>query len=315
MRRVYGGLVVAGLVAAAAFAATAEPSSPADAIAEKFANADKPKPQTVAESERPSLDYEIDMLRRARLEAEERKSAPQVQPADAPLPAAELQPIKVDPPAPIPEPATIPTAAPTPTPVAAPAPDQTPPVQPSSTSTAAAEPAPQATATAPVAAPAASARATILLILEGARSKIAPDPIVCFADVCAISSGLSEPARTLPRAQALAMGSTRDATLDPCYGKSACAFRDVPLPDDAILQVISLGAGEPPKAGDGFTADLDKTCKIEDRDLSCGHPLATLNFTAWVVPEATAVAAGAPVLEAAIADGLPFADGILSADK
>jgi hypothetical protein len=335
MRRGIWSLLSAAALALATTASSAETFSPADAIAEKFANADKPKPQEIANSERPNLDYEMEMLRRARLEAEERKAADGLNPSSAALPAATIKPatLEASPPqappsttAPMPEaklePITVeppPLAPLSNAPVeATPAPAKQ--IEPEQDrvqalkSPATADPAPQ-TPSPPVTAASATARATILLVLEGARPKVSPDPILCFGDVCAISSGLSSPARAMPRGEALALKSTRDVTSDPCFGKSACAFRDVPLPDDAILQVISIGAGDPPKAGDGFTADLDVTCKVEDRELSCGQPLATLHFTAWVVPEATAASAGPPALEAAIADGLPFADDILSADK
>jgi hypothetical protein len=59
------------LTASALAAALAEPADPAQAIAQRFSEASDPKPASIPA--RPSLDYEMDMLRRARAEELERQ--------------------------------------------------------------------------------------------------------------------------------------------------------------------------------------------------------------------------------------------------
>ncbi|MGQ0455458.1 MAG: hypothetical protein ACT4OU_00205 [Hyphomicrobium sp.] len=331
------------LYAAVAGAAAEKTANPADAIAERFANADQPKPAVAAEPpipERPSLDYEMDMLRRARAEADAGKTSTAPKPTAITVESEAAQtakpepeetdpspPTQVNSPTPAvattatspksePPPSLSPAAAPVAAAPAAQKPAMDEPAAPTSTeptATAKAEPAIEKV-DAPRVSAAAGAKATILLVLEG-RQKGPPDPILCIADSCFVSAGLTAAARSMPRADALALKNTQNATSDTCLGKSACAFRDIALPDDAVLEVISLGSGDYPKPGEGFTAALDATCKMNDGDLECAQPLATLHFTAWVVPEATAKSAGAAALESAVADGLPFADDIQSADK
>lgn len=416
------GVSAAILPLCAALAAKAgEERRPADAIAEMFANADKPKASAESASTpaRPDIDYEMDLLRRARAEAEERNAAgptkratlkaetpakpealrpeaaqaksekqpppPSVNPAKAgvaaaPAPAPTPNPIAAAPTAmrPLPAGAALtkapvsrslalarispnatvfkiqirkpdgdrtaakiadaakPEAAPpdaetakplqalAPTPAAAPAPTPPPAALPTPPPAQMAAPTP-ATATAnteparpsspPVAGRETSgARATVLVVLDDGTTT-SPDPILCLGETCAISAGLSAPARMLPRADALALKTTRDATIDPCFGKTACAFRDVPVTADAILQIIFIGSGKTPNPGDGFSVAVDATCKLNAGNVECGHPLETSEFIAWIVPEAIAKQAGAPALEAAIADGLPSSELAQTTDK
>ncbi len=390
--------VSAAMLPLAALATVAAEKRPADAIAEMFANADKPAPppaSATATPTRPSLDYEMDMLRRARAEAAERGAAgksvtsttpraelpkltadqpgpappkarkpveplpntanadvaatPSPAPKSAPPAAPAPAPIAANPTAPIARPAVDAESAPNatifriqirkpeagkppaliadatkpdatdanepvkplqalaPDPAALPAPSAPPSVQPS------AAPAPTAAQPSVVGRAPSDVRATILVILEGGTGT--PDPILCVGETCAISAGLSTPARVLPRAEALALKTTRDATIDPCFGKAGCAFRDVPLAADAILQLVLIGSGDTPKSGDGFSIALDATCKRNGSHVECGRPLETTDFVAWIIPEAIAKEAGAAALEAAIAEGLPASEIAQTADK
>lgn len=343
MRREILKLTAAALALAACVApGRAEPSAAAQSIADKFSQADAPK-STPESPTRPSVEYEMDMLKRARAEAQDAKAPKSDQPAPAPTPAAAKS---------TPAPATAaaasdtkpagPTAAPLPTPppTAAVAPTATPPPvtsQPVATPAAAPPPTPAApsqsaakeptpaavppAASPPPKAPTTTAaqsgqtRATVLVVLEPNDVKSTPDPIICLGDTCAVSTGLTTPARIITRAEALALKTTASETDDTCFGKGACAYRGVPIGKDTILQVLSAGAASPPPPGDGFTANLDDTCKLDERDLICSHPLATLHYTAWIVPEDLAEKAGPAALEDAIADGLPFDDEFQSADK
>ncbi len=393
------GVSAAMLPLCAAVAAVAAEKRPADAIAEMFANDDKPAPHpSTAMPARPNLDYEMDMLRRARAEAGEhgapgkaaspttpktellkptanqpgmalRKARMPVEPLQNPNAKVAAKPSTALQPAPSATPAPAPIAAPiaigvnpttpvarlsvntkpasnaavfriqirkpearkppaliadatkpdatdatekplqalAPDPAALPAPSAPPTVQP------AAAPAPTA-AQPPVAGRAPSGvRAAILVVLEGGTGT--PDPILCVGETCAISAGLSTPARMLPRAEALALKSTRDATVDPCFGKVGCAFRDVPVTADSLLQIVLIGSGDMPKPGDGFSIALDATCKRNAGQIECGRPLETTDFVAWIIPEAIAKEAGAAALEAAIAEGLPSSEIAQTVDK
>ena len=61
---------------ASALSAPADPIDPAQVIAQKFSEASDPKPTSEPERtpDRPGLDYEMDMLSRARAEEQERQS-------------------------------------------------------------------------------------------------------------------------------------------------------------------------------------------------------------------------------------------------
>ena len=251
----------------------ADRPSAADAIAQKFAGqaeplqkpqvkaeAAKPKAQAIqaARSERPTIDYEMDMLRRAR--AEQAAETATVQPAAAVTPpAAELAPTPSIAPAvgsaPTPAPAAtappaavapiVPAAAattaitvelalptktaestPPPAPVQAPAPQKAD-VQ------AKAEPIPAAPAQPVTESSVPSQHATLLLALEtggtSSKSGSAPafDPIICLGDTCFVSAGLNANAVKLAKLDALKLKSTSDASPDSCKGKAGCVFRNV----------------------------------------------------------------------------------------
>jgi hypothetical protein len=299
-------------------AAAAEPPSAAQIIAQKFAEdsastpakpAKTPKPAIqAAQAERPPLDYEMDMLRRARAEQAAAKAAT---PAAAALP-----------PAATPAPVVPPTAA---TPVAPPA-----------TVTKAAETAPSPTpkteveakaetkSTEPALKPETTGgpapHATLLLAFEtsGDSRKSGPspiyDPLICMGDACYVSAGFNADAVALSKTDALKLKSTTDASQDSCKGELGCVFRNVPVPKGAQVQVIELGtaSSDPVRASD---AQLDPTCKMSDGDLNCDNPIHTVDYKIWLVPEETARSVGAQELEEALADGLPHDDEARASDK
>ena len=311
---------------------SAEAVNAAQAIAQKFAEDAPAKPT------RPGLDYEMDMLKRARAEQAAIKTAP---PAKAevlkPAPAATVTP--------------APMAQATPQ---APASELTKPVTPPATPLVAVVPAvltPQpptpsivpAVATPPTAAPAhaeiqakaeakpadvvpptvvpnvTAPRATLLLALElgGAATKGSSptyDPILCLADACFVSAGMKSDAVKLSKLDALKLKSTSEASPDSCKGKVGCVFRGVGVPAGAVLQVVELGSAShgPETARD---VQLDKTCRMIETDLVCESPIASPDFRIWVVPEDLARTAGPQALEDAVADGLPEEDVARTTDK
>ena len=299
---------------ASALSAPADPIDPAQVIAQKFSEASDPKPTSKPEltPDRPGLDYEMDMLSRARAEEQERQSGD-----------GQTMMVRVAAPVATPPAATTPAAAPSPAPSPAPAVPARIAEPLTSEPPAVAKPVP--TTTPPVPAPPAATgpsnessneatgqpRVTVLLVLDADGSDkvgaVKPDPIICFDQRCWISNGLEAPARPMPRSEAVALKSTDSATTDSCSGKSACAFRNIAIGPGAQIQVVEVG--ESRGVADGtYTVAADTSCRKEDGDLVCDNALVTHGFRIWIVPEPTAQAVGPAGLEDAVAEGLPDDD-------
>ncbi|MEQ1653538.1 MAG: hypothetical protein ABL897_13700 [Hyphomicrobium sp.] len=313
------------------FAAPTE-SAQASKAAPTAAKVEAPKPtlekSVAAATERPPLDYEMEMLRRARAEQVAPEKTANTKDA-APKPAAPGLATAVPP-------ATISPAAPASVTVTSPIAPAQAAKTPAAPVTKAAEVAPPAvtapkpevqakTEPAPVPPSPAKAsgplsQATLLLALEtgGASSKSGPtatfDPMICMAETCFVSAGLNADAVKLSKLDALKLKTTSDASPDSCKNKVACVFRNVAIPAGAQVQVVELGSAshDPSRASD---AQPDATCKVTSGDLICDNPIASPDFRIWVVPEATAKAAGAQAIEDAVADGLPHEDVARSTDK
>jgi hypothetical protein len=289
---------------AASPACLSEPIDPAQAIAQKFYEADqpaspqslpKPKPPHVAkpDPDGPGLDYEMDMLSRARAEEAERQrdiaaaaAITTVQPAPTPAPQPVAEPL----PGPSPEPQPRATEPPQ---------LLTPIAQPRRMADA---PSAQTDPVVPPTGP----RVTVLLVLDPEdtdQAHVKPDPIICFDQQCWISNGLDAPAKPMPRSQAVALKTTETTTGDSCSGKSACAFRNVAFHPDSQIQVVEVGESRG-VTGDAYTVAADTTCRKLDGDLTCDNALVTHAFRMWIVPETTAQAVGPSTLEDAVADGL-----------
>lgn len=298
---------------------------PAHTLAQKFAEPSRTAQATApappkTKIERPSLDYEMEMLRRARAEAEERKTiikptpvnpisdtktsvvepsktfsltnrTPQVKQIDQKsIYAANELPLEPNK-----------SNAPPPTPTAIPSSAETVPLQKS------AGPKVQANAT----------RATLLLVMDENvdTTKSTPDPIVCLGDTCHVSSGFERAAVNIERKDTKALTNSRATSANSCMGHSACVFRDVPIPNDAIVEVIDLGSDSKFESSNGYSVEVDRSCKANNRILSCEHPLSTSTFRVWIVPEDTAKSAGAAALETAIVEGLPHMNVSRAEDK
>ncbi|HPG89259.1 MAG TPA: hypothetical protein PLD46_06365 [Hyphomicrobium sp.] len=352
-------LVVQKPADAAQVAPQVKPFAKSDA-APAAASMPAPTPPKVAATERPPLDYEMDMLRRARAEEADRKAA--IKPA-APITG---QRIVVQPPVVAAEPAkgsVPPVAAAVATPVVAPPVPSAEKPEPAAAKTepataaavktepakiepakvapaklveaqpapAAATPAVQAKADAPVSVPppptptpAPSAalpavQASVLLAIEtgGVSTKgdtQTLDPIICVADSCYISAGLTADAVKLSKGDALKLKSSKDASPDACRGMVGCVFRNVGFAKDALIQVVDLGT---PSSGEvqTYVVQPDGTCKSSDGALSCDNPIATSDFRIWIVPEATAKSAGEQSIEDAVADSLPHKNIARDTDK
>ncbi|WP_246317165.1 hypothetical protein [Hyphomicrobium methylovorum] len=335
-------VLFAAALAALASAASAEPVNPAQAIAQKFSEASEPNvapkkpaavvkappvakplqvakpfqaakpvqvPQAtqVADPPKPGADYEIEMLEEARAEKIERQKAFAVGPSaqfiravsttgieNNALPA---QPVVAREPEQRPAPLTAAPARTAPMPAVAEA--------------------PASASSAPKSSPAPSAqtsenkgeRATVLVVLDdlGGNPGVRPDPILCFDQQCWISNGLEAPAKPMPRSNALALKTTATPMGDSCSGKSACAFRNIPIAPDAPVELVEVGESRGVGKG-GYTIAADTTCRKDGDDLVCNNPLVTHEFRMWIVPEKTAQAAGPALLESAIADSLPDGD-------
>lgn len=165
-----------------------------------------------------------------------------------------------------------------------------------------------------------AAKASVLLAIEtgGASSKSGNaqdfDPIICLADTCFVSNGLSGDAITLGKADALKLKSTKDASQAACQGMAGCVFRNVGIPSGAQIQVVDLGAPST-EPGRTYDAQLDKTCATAENELACENPIASPDFRIWIVPEEAAKTAGTEAIEDAVADGLPHRDIARDTDK
>ena len=307
----------------ATIAVAAEPPNAAHAIAQKFAEQSKQ-----VKTERPPIDYEMEMLRRARAEQAAAKEV-----AAPALPDKTAAPVP-----PVATPVAVPPAAVTPAPppslpATSPALLQSTPAKTAeSTQPTAVTPAPKTEVQAkvetntvePVRGPETTgvpaARASLLLALEsgGASSKGGAsqsfDPMICMGDTCYVSAGFEADAVKLAKSDALKLKSTSDASSDSCKGKVACVFRNIQVTKGTQIQVVEMGSAshDPIHASD---LQLDPSCKMSDGDLSCDNPIATTDYRIWVVPEETAHAAGVQELEEALADGLPHIDVARATDK
>ncbi len=299
-------LIATAAVTVSALAANADTVDPAQAIAQKFSEASDEKPAPPKKPmlsqrtyEEPGAGYEADMLDRARAEERERQSqeAPKraakpvdISPAPAPAPsvAAPVRPPMQLAAAPLAKLAALPSNPPIAEPQAPP-PD--------------------------VAAP-TPATATILLVLDpdGAGIGFKPDPIICIDNRCWLSNGLGSPARAMNRNDAVTLQSTADLTADSCSGKSGCVYRNIPIDPATRIDVIEVGEGGGASAG-AYTAAADQSCRKDGEALVCDNGLATQNFRIWLVPEATANAAGVTSLENAVAENLPAIDMSSANDK
>jgi hypothetical protein len=360
--RVTAAGLAAGHLALSAPATAAEPQNAAHSIAQRFADkpVEKPaarpastskqkvvetpvvvpaaKPQAIAESAtsptRPPLDYEMDMLRRARAErAEHQKTAasPNGPNAAAPVATTPLSGVKPPSTATV-SPAAATAAAPAPVTTKLAAAPQTDRPKSEAENTSApksgvSKPSVQANASAPPAkAPAAkpdtptvspAQPVTILLTIDGdgtAAAGQSHDPVICFGESCFVSAGLSAAAIKVSKGDVLKLKSTGGVSPDSCKGKVACVYRNVGLEKGALLQLIELGSasGDPSRT---YLAEPDTSCKSTDGVLICDNPIATPDFRVWVVPEATANSAGSPSIEDAIADGLPHENVARGTDK
>lgn len=285
-------LIATAAAAMVVLAAHADTIDPAQAIAQKFSEASDEKPVLPQRSfARPGADYEADMLARARAEELERhqKKIPQVATRppvptpDVSVPAAPAPPV-----APVSKLAALPPKPAAETPVVLHAEPPEPRIS----------------------------TATVLLVLDpdGTGLDIKPDPIICIDNSCWLSSGMSAPARRMPRNQAVALEGTAGMTAESCSGKSGCAYRNVAIDPADRIDVIEVGEGGGASVG-AYTIAVDPSCRATGQSLICDNGLATQNFHIWVVPEATAEAAGPLRLENAVAEGLPDADVMSAKDK
>jgi hypothetical protein len=149
---------------------------------------------------------------------------------------------------------------------------------------------------------------TMLLVLTNQAGNSPPDkvqsnPIVCIGDICYLSEGSANPAKTMPRAAAMEAKNTALGLPGACQGRTSCVFRDVTLPPDANLQVIDAGfaRAEPYPAID---ARADKTCAIAEEDLDCEQPVSAKDYRLWLVPETVAQKAKVAQIEDALSTGL-----------
>jgi hypothetical protein len=148
-------------------------------------------------------------------------------------------------------------------------------------------------------------RVTILLAMKAGNRGIrrfakTADPIVCIAQSCIISRGPSDAARVMRRRKAFGTINTLGKRAGACKNRRTCIFRDVRLEGgNAEIQPIDLRIMRHDRR-ERQIARADRTCGIFRGRLTCGRPVESETYTAWIVPEDIAVEAGVSVLEAAL---------------
>lgn len=286
-----------------------QPADPAHALAQKFAEEPKRKtPPSAVPSPAPGTaptlgDDEAEMLRAARAEAEARRKSEQTAIA-RPAQPVRIEAPAVSPPAPTaPQRIEIKVRAQVPHLSIAAQSNETKP----------------ATPPAPAAAPGSAAKATALIVLlHGANDPASlpksPDPILCLGDDCYVSTGAATDARLVSRTDAL---STKNVITDgagACKGKDRCAYRGITLKTGAALQIVDLGLVHHDRR-EPVEANIDASCKMDEGDLVCDHPVNAADYRIWLVPEQVASGAGADKLDAALADDLPEENIVRDDDK
>ena len=241
----------------------------------------------------PNADYEREMLDAARAEADARaQSAKRETP---PNPQAQTPP---------PAPAAVPMQIKIEARIAAPA------IQVRTADAQTAKPAPVAPA---------SGRATVLVVLSHTPERPGSlprtfDPILCIDAQCYVSSGPASQAKPIAKPQALSTKNTITAGAGACAGKNQCAFRGVDISSKSQVEIVDLGLVRHERR-EALDATIDKSCRVEDGDLVCDHPLTAPDYRIWIVPEDVAATAGSHGLESALADELPEPDIARDTDK
>lgn len=290
----------------------AQSVDPAHALAQKFAvenqgvtrtapaAASRPKDARVKTTSAksilappPSADYEREMLDAARAEADARAQTSKIEQAKTHIPVP-----------PASAPAAVPMQIKIEAKIAAPA------IQVRTADAQTAKPA----AVAPI-----SGRATVLVVLSHTPERPGSlprtfDPILCMEAQCYVSSGPASQAKPIAKPQALSTKNTITAGAGACAGKNQCAFRGVDISAKSQVEIVDLGLVRH-EHREALDATIDKSCRVEDGDLVCDHPLTAPDYRIWIVPEDVAGAAGSHGLEAALADELPEPDIALDTDK
>ncbi len=84
-------------------------------------------------------------------------------------------------------------------------------------------------------------------------------------------------------------------------------------PLDGRMKIHQIGWAD--ERREALDATIDESCRVEDSDLVCDHPLTAPDYRIWIVPEDVAGTAGSDGLEAALADELPEPDIARDTDK
>jgi hypothetical protein len=171
----------------------------------------------------------------------------------------------------------------------------------------------------PAAVAPASGRATVLVVLSHTPERPGSlprtfDPILCMDAQCYVSSGSVTQAKPIAKPQALSTKNTITAGAGACAGKNQCAFRGIDISAKSQVEIVDLGLVRHERR-EALDATIDKSCRVEDGDLACDHPLTAPDYRIWIVPEDVAATAGSHGLESALADELPEPDLVLDTDK
>ena len=156
---------------------------------------------------------------------------------------------------------------------------------------------------------------TVLLVMEPGTNGIrrgskTADPVICLDSWCYVSNGPGVPAKLMTRGQALGPINTLSLRAGACRQSLTCVYRGLDIAayfkagaKPALLQPVDLRylhhdrrAPQP--------LSVSNACDAKYNQLSCTKTIKGKGWTAWIVPEDVAVAAGPATLQAALANGL-----------
>ncbi|MBX9924738.1 MAG: hypothetical protein K2Y05_00120 [Hyphomicrobiaceae bacterium] len=148
-------------------------------------------------------------------------------------------------------------------------------------------------------------RATVILVLAtggrgiGRNGTTTADPVLCLGGTCYVGQGSAEPSTEMPRHVALGPGNTLGQRAGACARSLTCVFRNVEIASGtAEFQPVDLRLLRHDRR-DVAVGSVDASCNTTSGVLICGKPVTSATWTAWIVPEPVASAAGPAILAAA----------------
>lgn len=156
---------------------------------------------------------------------------------------------------------------------------------------------------------------TVLLVMVPGTTGIrrgnkSADPVLCLDQWCYVSNGPEVPAKLMTRGETLGPINTLSLRAGACRQSLTCVYRGLDVATyfkagskPAALQPVDLRYLHHDRR-DPMPFNLNNACNIQKGQLHCASIIKGKDWTAWIVPEDIAVAAGPEALQAALTNGL-----------